>query len=711
MPLLSLPNESLYQIIAFLDFQSEINSVSQTCKHLHALANRHLYSLLPGAVIPATLLGLADRGNIDALRQLLRHNVDLYQLFEDSNEPFTLGPNVDLAVEAAARGHLDIVRLLVNEYPYIVNDGSPDNISRVLNCALFRGRMDIAQFLLDRTTENSSLGPARFCHALTYYASRGNLTVVEFLVSKTGVDINCDGGAPFKRAFDSGHWDVVEYLLQHGVKPLGVDDHANTWRILNTSAQPTSDHKLVQRMLEEGGHPRIESILRGGWDLVRRCPNKDLVFLRFKDIDRTALLATTPDNEFTDIYSTLLGAATDVGDTSMLLEMLDFEYVPGDNKSAVRKLLGNSSPPWEPHCSLPPDKHNGCAPLGYAVDNGRIDCIELLLESYSQILPPKSLFALRSWVLWRAVEQGSSPKLSVIKHFLVKYSHSCFGFEWVERLLSHDERSIRFIMKYHLDQYLTATSVKGCLIDYFQRGNVAAMEMLRVIMEKKMVDLRSCFSTHWDSVFYDGSTLTFRPNVAKSCQPEAFKLLLKYLNITMCPNSTTLDAVLFGAAEQNNVDIVRLFLDNGFDASREYGMPLLITTVENCDFQLPGNATLRLLLERGASVDAEDEDTQLTALAHAVLRENTGVARILLDAGANPILNLYQSDTPLEIAARECQNVMLRILLKDMEARQLKVDDILALAPAQIPRYAEWALDTDKALRHHYWRSMYPVPE
>jgi cytohesin len=77
---------------------------------------------------------------------------------------------------------------------------------------------------------------------------------------------------------------------------------------------------------------------------------------------------------------------------------------------------------------------------------------------------------------------------------------------------------------------------------------------------------------------------------------------------------------------------------------------------------LDPEAVVRLLITRGANIDATEPQKGATALHLAIFREQRGAVRGLLECGSN--LNIrVKGETPLHIAAARCNEDIIRMLL------------------------------------------------
>lgn len=111
----SLPNETLIDIIQYLYYASDVNSISQTYHRLWQVADPRLYGRYALDCSPRGLERIAASGNADALCRMFAagagfpHGKESMLLHQPRNQfvPFDV---------AMANGHLNISRLLVEVY-------------------------------------------------------------------------------------------------------------------------------------------------------------------------------------------------------------------------------------------------------------------------------------------------------------------------------------------------------------------------------------------------------------------------------------------------------------------------------------------------------------------------------------------------------------------------------------------------------------------
>ncbi|XP_026666668.1 serine/threonine-protein phosphatase 6 regulatory ankyrin repeat subunit C-like [Ceratina calcarata] len=108
-------------------------------------------------------------------------------------------------------------------------------------------------------------------------------------------------------------------------------------------------------------------------------------------------------------------------------------------------------------------------------------------------------------------------------------------------------------------------------------------------------------------------------------------------------------------------DIVQILADKSADVNLKTNRgetPLHIAAREGLQ------EIFRLLIKRGAYVDAEEDKYGLTAVHVAVQEGHNNIVQILIDQGANVNLKTKRGETPLHIAAREGLQEICRLLIK-----------------------------------------------
>lgn len=129
-------------------------------------------------------------------------------------------------------GHLEIVKLLINKGAdpnqkglIYLDDPKDAYYGSPLVTAAGEGHLSVLQYLLETLNlnlEDSEIdkdGKETKWTALMWAASKGQLSIIEYLVSK-GAQINCieqiNGETPLHQAAKSGHMEVVQFLFKQG---------------------------------------------------------------------------------------------------------------------------------------------------------------------------------------------------------------------------------------------------------------------------------------------------------------------------------------------------------------------------------------------------------------------------------------------------------------------------------------------------------------
>lgn len=150
--------------------------------------------------------------------------------------------------EAAAAGHLERVKQLVEKDPALAGSYSPDGFPVFALAAAF-GHRDVAEYLFSKGAEaNAAATNGTGYNALTGAVTNGHKEIVCWLLSK-GANANYrygPGYTPLLAAAANGHLEIVKILLEHG-----ADLHART-----------NDGKSPLTLAEERGHSHVAEFLR-----------------------------------------------------------------------------------------------------------------------------------------------------------------------------------------------------------------------------------------------------------------------------------------------------------------------------------------------------------------------------------------------------------------------------------------------------------------
>jgi len=159
-------------------------------------------------------------GNIPMIKTLLAHGAKL------SSSPYAL-----FAVINTPAGNLDLVKELVEKGALV---DPPGVEHRPIDAAAQTKRLDIVQFLLDKGASPNATKSDNEAPLILACSGDGDdtLAIVKLLIDR-GADVNVNDdlagsspgdtptriGDPLLCAYESHHWDVAEYLLDHGAKP------------------------------------------------------------------------------------------------------------------------------------------------------------------------------------------------------------------------------------------------------------------------------------------------------------------------------------------------------------------------------------------------------------------------------------------------------------------------------------------------------------
>ena len=165
--------------------------------------------------------------------------------------------------EACGEGNLNKVKTFI-EKGYHVNGKSEEPVSygkTPLACAASEGRSDVVYYLLDHGADVNEKDYRMMRTALQYASERGDLKVVEALLSK-GAEIDVEGVyrcTPLTLSAKCGHIDISLYLIDHGADVNKEDGFKQTALYY---ASERGDLKVVEALLSKGARINVEDEYR-----------------------------------------------------------------------------------------------------------------------------------------------------------------------------------------------------------------------------------------------------------------------------------------------------------------------------------------------------------------------------------------------------------------------------------------------------------------
>lgn len=174
---------------------------------------------------------MTDNPDTTAVSPLLQA---LYDGREDDAEALLAdAPSLDV-FEAAAVGHDDRVRELLDADPALAEAWSPDGF-QALHLAAFFGRASAAELLLEHGADPATVSRHEFVKVTPLHsavASEGaeNLRTVEVLLEQ-GAPANAraeGGGTPLHSAASNGNPEILRALLAHGADLNAARDDGKT---------------------------------------------------------------------------------------------------------------------------------------------------------------------------------------------------------------------------------------------------------------------------------------------------------------------------------------------------------------------------------------------------------------------------------------------------------------------------------------------------
>lgn len=752
--MLNMPNEILHHIAAFLDYDSDISALSQTCKDLHFIADHILAPRKPtdpqSSHYLVWLKHLLTKGDVDKLNRLLTSTIRLPQ---DEN---ILGFVSTFAVK---RNHLDMIKLVVDNYPSCLTQKYQG--MSLTGIAVRYHQSKINKFLtsrgcLDSRPENRLVFDAleegslsKFRHAIEVL--KCPIDSQTALKSEIGItviaEIHFSSCTPLWVAAYKGRLDIVKYLID-----LGADTSIGSDRVPALFAAASANRsKVVTFLLESGAHPDLEKIGCFGWRFLTGSKNK-MTDLLIEKLDFDALSTQTfkavdvADSKRTELAaSALVAFAIESGKKEFMTRLFEGSHsliirkaVSGSNHLLV-KLVKNGFIQEVDSIVASTHLHQSLMSLPYAL----YDVTYWLFDGQE---PPDDVFLLRYFYKKtedfvhtpcialettnaRNIETGCSPEpdQSPTNHAAV------FKKRWLQLLKSYTSRGdvLQAFISLGFLQHLTSEEVKEIFQSICIIGSRASFQVWLHVLPQFGLDLNSPskqgddFTSHWRYRTKSPSRIakdmpesrleTLFEYALYGCPSKALFSLLARPDMNLTPTNKTCQKLFALAVCNCRNQTVKWFLNNGFAADMKYGdggMPLLCLVAQS---RFHVSNTVDLLLERGASANAMNKYSK-SALFYAAARGKTGLVKTLLAHGADPLMSSHgyhqaknKYETPLGQAVFRERAEIVDMFLKTLESRRVKIDWLLSLLPGGIaPESNEFKIA--RALTRTHWRMEYPVP-
>ncbi|KAK3318708.1 ankyrin repeat-containing domain protein [Apodospora peruviana] len=580
-------------------------------------------------------------------------------------------------VSAIVGRNLHIIRLLI-ENGADVNARGGRHMYPIAAAASL-GMDDLVKELCDcgaRVNDEDDKGS----DALYAVCLAGHLGTVKLLL-KLGADINAKGGkhrSALGAASSEGHLEVVEHLIHEGANIQFFDEHYGN--ALQTAAY--RGHEAVVRALISAG---IDPWGVGG--------------------DKGPALVCAASCGQEKVIKALyeLGSPGGPGDDNLTwaLQVASF----AGHEGTIRLLAGKGD---INAVTRKPNDSNNCTALEAAAERGHNDTVKLLLSLGASIEPSDR--GCYGSSLNAAIETDH-PSIEVLETLLdagadINFVCSCHEPPLVRAVRRGHDDALKLLLDRGANVNLKHETIRTALIMSAVHEDTTIMDLLlehgadvNIVIEPKDMrddiddDLEESLvialqTAAWHghdhivqklvSLGSDLSVNVDKPAFVSALQVAAYRghlstvsMLIKFggdVNQKGGYFGTSLQA----AAYCGHIDVARALLEagafvNAVDASSHCGTALMAA----CWYEGTKPEMIQLLIDSGADVNApsgikEDVPYPLQVAAYKDYNdtEGTEIARILLDAGADPNIRGGRYFTALQVAAKEGDADMVSFLLE-----------------------------------------------
>ncbi|KAK1140358.1 hypothetical protein N8T08_010415 [Aspergillus melleus] len=688
MPLQDLPNELLYNIADFLEYADDASAVSRSCRLLYSLVNN-------------TLVARYAKGHeIEAIEHALEtgDHVLMENLIDEGVDPLIWQKeDAKLIYEAAGAGHTELVRLLLDREISDIHD-HPFSKQVPLTHALLCGQWETARLLVSYGANPDHIeGFYAWGTALYTMADKGSLKGVRFLVENTASSFKARGRysrTPLAGAAYSGHLDIVKYLFDAGADHRSRDDEGLS-ALFHAAAGNHED--VVLFLLEKEEEPDF--------------------FKKQRDLESLAHVAFRGNGQTTRLLLDRVNIPVKIASSRYDLRPLMLACAAAGYDSSVQLLLDAGCDPtymWPTTGLFLSDS----TPLGQAAERGHgsvvrrfLDCrfLQAKIWSDGERITAKLIRTL-----------CSNNQVQLLRDILDSDAlllRSCSRQDVVSRALYNStphEEPIRLLLEQGAAAHDDRNDNLRMLRRAVELGSPGSVRLLLAITGiNPREQLREPRRDRDSQILYELAIEPARsPNedTSKETKVGMVRALLETNNDqggSVHPANQECQIALVKAISAGQVEIVKYFLDSGFDANGRVsvgcrGSPHLGRTllgVAAGGYHSRVKEMMELFLAYGADVEATDGQSGETALVHAVKMGNCDAIDILLGHGADPLYrinNSEASETPLHQALVSQRSNCLRILLKAVEARGLQWD--ISAALCEVRQYKDRPDPMDRKL-------------
>lgn len=674
--LLHLPVEVRDLIAEHLEFASELNALSRTCRTLYSSAHRRLYD--PKECSPKGFKNIVKHKNVDALRQILPgfldQGYDKQELFEGSGR---------LPLMDAAENLVAIIQIFVDPY------GPKQNFHDIANpeCAqaVLAPQDLIVLKVLSRATKSSEIGGI----ALGIAAGNGSLDCLKFFFGcGCKVDMTNDfGQSALVKAAGHGHLEMVKYLVEAGADPNFISEPPSFMGIQNWAGHPRRT-------------PLWAAALNNQEAIVRYLLEKNAHLGTPGELNTCEISTISSHDGGPALAKIILDSSGCSSDLDTKLEQLSAPEMRDFLRYAAARGDERPIKAFAHHLAVAqivPSLHS-------AAQHGHANVVATLLDT---LVGPRHLTwhdIIENFIMTIniAAEQNHQPVVVVVLEYAKRRGIILAGQEALLTAVRHGHDALcQFLVQMGvLDDVETDDSDERYDDDADEPPEDRIPKILCEAIKQDNVVL-------FKNIMQKSGFKPLRPNLpggdsilemaAEGGSLELFQEISQ--GVTLDPSDPVCYKALLRAISHGQIRIVSYFLQHGFDVNGTYrtqnpgmddddyyfesgldrGITLLIQSVTPWtmyDRQWDVSPMTQFLLDHGAEVDAVGPRGR-TALAEAAKQlDNNSSAKVLVERGANPLIGLEKCRSALDWAIREDNLKMVELFLQTIVARGYQPVDV-----------------------------------